>query len=166
MDGPVNSMDLNQHALGIGRIVVNLQSLEVVLRLFLAEASGGKINNMPQAGEKIVPLGYLTNRDSLGTLVDKYNSCLSGEEAGQFGVDREVVAVRDSLAHGRLMSPTSEPLVTLWKFGKPDGTDVPVERVETLTTQWLGEKTGLVLAQILNVANCGRRRGYASFPRD
>jgi hypothetical protein len=52
--------------IGVGRLWGKLQSLEVTLRLFLTQAKQ--------------PKNYITNRDTFGPLVKKYNGQLSKDE--------------------------------------------------------------------------------------
>jgi C1A family cysteine protease len=61
---------------------------------------------------------YLTNYSSLGQLVDIYNRKLDVAEQRSYVVDRQVVTIRDAIAHGRLMAYSEEFPLTLYKFGK------------------------------------------------
>ncbi len=140
-------MNFEEHALALGKIVANLQALEFTLRLFLCGASSEKAE-LPKKGAASIPKTHLTNFDLLGTLVNAYNRCLSKQELSCFEVHGAVVLIRDSLAHGRLLSTTPSPPVTLYKFGRPAGNTVPVERVEILNKQWLDGNADLIAAQI------------------
>lgn len=72
--------ELDAHALGVGKILGNLQSLEVALRVFLAaaeEAAGApqppaKALTSLEAGD-VTAETALTNFDSLGVLISKYD---------------------------------------------------------------------------------------------
>jgi len=96
-------MDANDHLLGLGKIASNLHGLEILLRVFLCEATNQKFI-FPKAGDAALPNSHLTNYDSLGDLVIDYNGALSASEK-HLNVDPSVVDTRDALAHGRLMSP-------------------------------------------------------------
>lgn len=158
-------MNHDDHNIWIGRLVGNLGSLEFVLRLFLAEGAGQKVV-LPTPDDKQVPTTFVTNWDSLSDLIGKYNAKLTSIEARTFRVDHDASKVRDSLAHGRLMSATPEPPFTLFRFGKPDGDTVRVERVETVDAAWLRRNVDFTHGQILRVVRCAQARGYASFPTD
>jgi hypothetical protein len=155
----------DQHNVQIGRLVGNLGSLEFALRLFLAEAAGQEVA-LPKSGEATVRLSYVTNWDSLGDLVRKYDQSLSADEGKAFRVDDEAVALRDAIAHGRVLSATPDPPLTLYRFGKPKDNMVPVEWCTVLDAAWLRGKVGFVHRQIMNVVECARARGYKSFPND
>jgi hypothetical protein len=55
-------MNEDDHCIGVGRLWGKLQSLEVTLRLFLTQANPSK--------------NYITNQDTFGILVGKYNGQL------------------------------------------------------------------------------------------
>jgi hypothetical protein len=154
-----------EHYLGVGRLVSNLQSLEFLLRIFLCEANGEAFD-LPKVSTASMPTNHLTNYNSLGQLIDKYNIALSPDEANAHSVDRGIVGVRDALAHGRLCSKDEGlfPL-TLYKFGKPDkaGT-VPIEHVTIITADWLKTGANLASSGMQKVHGCGKVRGYKSFP--
>ena len=73
-------MDMDKHALALGKLVGNFQSLEFALRAFLLndEVAAGKVilpsanlNDMNEGD--IVRLNAFTNYDNLGQLIDRYN---------------------------------------------------------------------------------------------
>jgi hypothetical protein len=83
-----------------------------------------------------VPENALTNWDTLGQLISKYNCVLSAAEVPLYSVDSSVVQVRDALAHGRLSAPIKAFPLTLWRFGKRDESRmVTVEQVVELSTE-------------------------------
>jgi hypothetical protein len=59
-------MNYHDHCIGVGRLWGNLQSLEVTLRLFLTQTNPS--------------VNYITNLDTFGALVKKYNGQLSKDE--------------------------------------------------------------------------------------
>jgi hypothetical protein len=74
----------DEHIAGLGKLLANLHSLELTLRIFLAEATGqmgGEQNcNFPEPGTKSVCESFLTNWDSLRQLIYKFNGTLSPAE--------------------------------------------------------------------------------------
>jgi hypothetical protein len=152
-------MNLNEHNKYVGEIVRHLQSLELVLRLFLCEEMGEKAQ-LPQPGETTVLETWLTNYQSLGELVCAYNLKLTDIESPRYAVDKTIVTVRDALAHGRLLAQTPSPPLTLFKFGRPKKRIVPVESVDVLTEEWLRAKTALTYDQVTKVAECAKARGH------
>jgi hypothetical protein len=155
-------VDGSAHLLGVGKIVGNLHSLELLLRLFLCEAKG-EIIEFPKSQAGTMPETHLTNFMSLGDLIKSYNATLSATEKAH-SVDPTVVQVRDAIAHGRLTSLSGTFPLTLYKFGRPDAQKmVPIEFAEQITEQWLDGRRHLILDQIRKVHECGKARKYKSF---
>ena len=73
-----------------------------------------------------------------------------------FTVDREVVTIRDSFAHGRLLTNAGaeEPPYRLWKFGKAKNGRVPIEFCQEVTLDWLTDKTNMIEREKRKVVNC------------
>src|SRR5215472_14404074 len=95
-------MDADDHALGLGRLMGNLQSLEATIRIFLAR-SDPSINS-------------IVSGETFGTLVGKYNGQLAGDEP--YSIDRQVVTIRNALAHGLVLAPSNMSLpLTLFHAG-------------------------------------------------
>lgn len=151
---------LNEYALKIGKIVVNRQSLELCLRLFLSY-----FNNEPsfsidayKKGDD-VPLNSLTNYDTLGTLIEKYNNVVNVK------IDKSVVDVRDMIAHGRIMSDHPKGPFSLYKYSKPKGNNkVEVTQAVVIGDTWLNDKINLIKNQVDKIINEARLRGYDIFP--
>lgn len=155
-------MDHDTHARAIGKIVGNLQALELLIRLFLCGANGETIE-FPTNTPSSMSQTYMTNYDSLGQLIDAYNGELVPTEAS-FSVDRTVVRIRDGFAHGRLMATSMSFPLTLYKFGKPNSGQVPIEFAETLSEGWLEASRLLIRQQMDKVRSCAKDRGYKSGP--
>lgn len=154
-------MSLDEHATSIGQIVTNLQSLELVLRLFLGETHQEKIE-FPDPKAVSVPLTHLTNYDTLGRLIRKFNKALNEDERKQFSVDEAVVNVRDAIAHGRIVGAYPNPPYMIYKFGSPDPHSrfVPVERREFMDDAWIDRNRQLVADQLQRVVGAARSRNY------
>jgi hypothetical protein len=135
------------HLTGMGKVTGNFHALEHVLRVFLCEANGEKLEYPSSTASSVVET-HLTNRDSLRPIIDKYNDSLQPTEQ-QYRVDPTVVDIRDALAHGRIASSLDAFPVTLFKFGRKDATGkILVERVDMLDETWFADKRALVLKQI------------------
>lgn len=152
-------MTFDEHNLRVGRIVGNLQSLELVLRLFLSEDMAEEVR-IPQPGDDTVPETRLTSYESLGDLVRAYNAKLMNVEEPKFAVDSTVVTLRDALAHGRVVSLRPSPPLTLYKLAKPKKGIVRIESVDVMTIAWLSAKITLSYGQITKVAECAKARGH------
>jgi hypothetical protein len=152
-------MDGDQHVLGLGKIVGNLHSLEVAIRVFLCEAHGETIQ-LPAAPSGTVAETHVTSFASLGGLIKEYNDCLSPAEQAH-RVDPQAVTIRDAIAHGRLTSGAKEFPLTLVKFASRNSTGmIPVEFVQVISEQWLEDARKLAKQQIDNVQNCAKARKY------
>ena len=149
----------DDHLIGLGKIIGNLQALEHVLRIFLCEVHGQKIE-YPASGIAELAETHLTDFASLDKVVAVYDASLSAQEQ-QYRVDPAVVKVRDALAHGRVTSLSTTFPVTLYKFGRADGNKrVPVEYAVLLTKEWFEEKRKLLFGSIQKVTGCSESRGY------
>ncbi len=155
-------MEGTEHVIGIGKIIGNLNSLELLLRVFLCEANGEKLE-FPASSTGTVQETHLTNLMSLGDLIDAYNSTLTPPEK-MFSVDRSVVKIRDAIAHGRLISLSETFPLTLHKFGKPKAGMVTIELVEVISEKWLDENRKLIRDQMDKIPQCTKERGYKFFP--
>jgi hypothetical protein len=151
-------MDANEYTQLVGAIVTNLQALESVLRYF---SMGNKAREVefPKVGTADAPENALTKHDFLSTLVDQYNRSLTDEEQ-DFKVDRNVVAIRNAIAHGRLLATEQQPPFRLWKFGRAKNGRVPVEFCQELTEEWLTSTRNLIDSQKQKVVDCFIARGY------
>jgi hypothetical protein len=159
----------DEHIAGLGKLLANLHSLELTLRIFLAKANGqmeGEQNcTFPEPGTKSVWESFLTNWDSLRQLIDKFNGTLSPAEFPKYRLDPSIVQARDAIAHGRLCAKVPEFPLTLWRFGKPNesGT-VSVEQITELTSAWFREQGNSAYEQMRRVVSCAKARDYRLFP--
>jgi len=106
--------DVDQHALQLGQVIGNLQSLEVVLRAFLyREEIREDRSKVTQAGLYDLEVGHsvienaMTNYDTLGQVFSKYNKVVSKIDPS-LQVDTEIAELRDGIAHGRVLSKRPE----------------------------------------------------------
>ncbi len=146
------------HALLLGKLVGNLQSLEALLRVFLVKR-GSKRRGValphPSFGKlavgDYVPEDEFTNFDSLGDLIKKYNADVSSLDPS-LQVDASVVPLRDLLAHGRIGADVpDEARLTIIKFDKPVGGKVRVMAAALMDDAWFEANTALVRDQLLTV---------------
>lgn len=154
-------MDWKIHTSGVGNIVTNLQALETVLRGYLVERYE-QCSEFPKIGDTSACRNYLTAYISLGALIDDFHRDLSDEERKSYSIDPNVVLIRDSLAHGRLIARGNDPSppFELWKFGKAQGNRVAVDFSATLTEEWLKSKWLIIDKERQKVMDCGKARGY------
>ena len=136
-------MDLLEHACELGKLLGNLQSLELGLRSFLyhqqdpphSPAAQGSSLLAPLVGDE-VPENAFTDWSSLGQLVDRFNARVSVSDP-TLVVDRSVVDLRDMLVHGRLSASSAAPPLRLVKFDKPVKGRARVTFSAEITLDWL-----------------------------
>jgi len=153
--------DLETYACLIGKIIVNLHSLEFILRCYLSNRNDPPNATLaPGALQKlkvgdVVPLGEMTNFDTLGELIDRYNQYIPDLA---FAVDRSVIDLRDALAHGRA-SAFDRPEITLMKFAKParGAQETSVVYAEVLNETWLNTQRKRVRDELLKVFEANKR---------
>ena len=134
-------MNANDHALGLGRLMGNLQSLEATIRIFLARADPS-INSITGG--------------TLGQLVGEYNDQLAN---GEYPIDMQVVTIRNAVAHGLVIAPSNMSLSLTLNKSLPltlfhDGVSYP------MTVDWFHDQQALVRDQINHIVACAKKRGY------
>ena len=141
-------MEQEQHPINLGKLLVNFQSLEFVLRAFLWESEKDvernsstyqelKLNKLKE-GDMVAEDAF-TNYDSLNVLIDKYNQTPKILSAG-LTIDKSVVSIRDAIAHGRVSGDIPQPPMILLKFSKPSNKRVKVIFSVQLTPEWFREQ--------------------------
>ena len=126
-------MNADDHALGLGRLMGNLQSLEATIRIFLARTD-------PSTNSII-------GGPTLGPLIEEYNDQLAGDEP--YSIDQQVVTIRNALAHGLVFPPSNMRLpFTLFHAG----------RSFVMTVDWFQDQQTLVRAQIKRIVACAKKR--------
>lgn len=101
------ALSKTKYGINLGAVVANMQSLEFYIRCVLSELPGSAPHGLAE-NQNIYDcqIGYelldspMTNFDSLGQLISKYNS--AARDFGWHSLDAALVAVRDALAHGRV----------------------------------------------------------------
>ena len=148
------------HAIHLGKLVGNLQSLEVLLRFYhkkiQAKKDPASVYSSDywelKVGDAIAEDAF-SNYDTLGKLVSKFNSQITSRDHSLV-VDPAVIDVRDLLAHGRVSAKAADPAeLKIIKFGSPSGGKVAVVASSLMSEAWFETNISLVRAQIEKVAN-------------
>jgi len=157
--------DEEKHVRAVGALIVNLQSLEFLLRGFLSTVydsdAKGLIPGMPpnlttlHVGQS-VPENYITNYDNLVQLIEKYNAFLTKKDISLL-LDKQLVTLRDALAHGRVFQEQSRTKFQLLKFDRPANGQVQVVFSETMDDQWFKHNAGFIRAECNKVYDACRR---------
>lgn len=150
---------LDNYCRDLGKVIGNLHSLEVMLRLFLHNVDLERYGSPPPKVsldnievDEFVQESYFVNYDSLGDLVKKYNDIVTSREMSELRVDENIIKLRDAFAHGRVLGSQPSPPFTLYKFGKPSGEhQVKVERITNLSKENLAEHIRHLLGQVNGV---------------
>jgi hypothetical protein len=129
-------MNADDHALGLGRLMGNLQSLEGTIRIFLTRTDPSK--------------NHLISRDTFGPLVDKYNDQLANDEP--YSIDQQVVTIRNALAHGLVFAPSNMSLPLTLFHG---------DLSYVMTVDWFQDQQTLVRVQIDRILACAKKRGIS-----
>jgi len=151
----------------VGKIIINLQSLELMLRLFLEETVGPKDRSTQldrlSVGDR-VPETPITNYDTLRKIIKKVNNQLLILGKNE-KIDETLVHLRDSIAHGRAMSrdPNGIPRLIKFKNAKIGGL-VEVDTSVDLTPQWLSSQVKRVYKEILKIVRISKELGLPCFP--
>jgi len=154
-------MTPDEHATNIGKLLSNLQSLELLLRIFLCEHNH-EDTGIPSTQDVEVPLTHLTNYDVLNVLVEKYNR-IALTHSPNLAIDGSVVLLRDTLAHGRVLSSSALPPMRIFKFGRPNGATVTKVFDEVLDDDWFNRNGNFVHDQMTKVRTFGTACGFPSF---
>jgi hypothetical protein len=134
-------MTLEEHATHLGGLISNFQSLEFLLRAFLQKSPSASPLGIPHGVDIYsspvgtdLPENELTNYDSLGQLIDKYNGKV--EKLGLAPIDKTLVEIRDALAHGRVSAALADDTLRLVKFSKPANGRVRITFNAVLSSDW------------------------------
>ena len=123
-------MQAQDYATLIGRCWMNFNSLELIMRTYLA-TQGQPMGLSGKVGESF-PINTFTNYDTFREIARKVNA-KSGE---QYDFSR-IIAYRDAMAHGRVFSADDNFPLTVVKFSKPIGGAVKVEYSQLLSETFL-----------------------------
>jgi hypothetical protein len=144
---------LEAHALHVGGLVGNLQSLEILIRFFLSGLPSARPTGVAYGIDLFAfPVGTvldesdLTSYESLGELIDRFNEHASANKMS--AVDRSLVSLRDAIAHGRVSAVAPSDQLRLVKFGPPRNGKVKIEFNEMMTPAWLIEQKQRVFRAI------------------
>jgi len=150
-------VNLDEHAMNLGRILGNLQSLESMLRMTIGTIDKSRRSANDFSALKVgdrVPADAVTNYDSLGPTIRFYNRLVPAEDRLDVGA---LVTLRDILAHGRIINVQPTLPLRLVKFGKEENGTVRVEAIVEMTQSWFAEQRQFVYRCVETVAAVNRR---------
>lgn len=143
---------VEKHYKNLGVLLQNLLSLELFLRccILRKECKERDAPNLTKIQEgDDVPECPLTNYDTLGDVIKKFNSY--PDISHKIDKDR-VCRIRDGIAHGRVLSdsPTLQPM-RLVKFSKPRKKKVKVDIAIEMTDEWFKECTQFLFSEVQEI---------------
>jgi hypothetical protein len=150
---------LEQHAFHLGKLVGNLITIELLARMVIAlqEVGGNLRKVMPplpaiKQGD-MVDLTPLSNKEDMSWALEKYNSIVKNSRPELKVEVKEIVFLRDALAHGRafgLNIPGAGLELRLLKFGRKPNRErkVPVSLRVDMTKEWFDNKNNLVTSSM------------------
>jgi hypothetical protein len=158
----MSQMNLEDYTSAMGKIVVNLHSLEFALRNFLwgQEDRQGLENwntciTQLQVGQS-VPVNAFSNYDTLKKLIAKFNNVVQLIDSG-LCVDPDIVTIRDAIAHGRIWASNPQPPMQLVKFDIPKNGTVTVTHTELIDDNWLKVQKTRLFTEIQKVVRAGQK---------
>jgi hypothetical protein len=133
--------NLEEHALSLGKLWTNFNSLELLLRFYIAKKLGKPDIGLDGEVGEIFNVNPITDYNSFRMLTSKYNK-LSETPI----IFEPIEKLRDALAHGRIFTNDDTPM-TVVKFSKPEKTQkdkTTVEYREVLTLEFLSGKNSFL----------------------
>jgi hypothetical protein len=144
---------LEAHALHLGGLVGNLQSLEIMIRFFLSALPAARPTGVAYGIDlfgfsvgTVLDESDITSYESLGELIDRFNEHATANKTP--AIDSTLVKLRDAIAHGRVSALAPSDQLRLVKFGPPRDGKVRIEFNEMMTTAWLIEQKQRVFRAI------------------
>jgi hypothetical protein len=146
------------HCLGLGRVVAELQTLEVLLRLALHEHHDRVVGGTPSVSLGAFHLLKKGDSVAVGANVDFDDFATLKELCERFNdrfqqhvISEDLIVLRDAIAHGRVLpiKHAGQMVLKLLRFYKPDkrtGT-AEVAFAELLTTAWFERQEAFVRAE-------------------
>lgn len=142
----------DRYWLALGKIVSCLHTLEILLRGALTTLEDNEaldFFNLKEGYE--VGANSLTDFRSLPQLIDAYNHQIANGDA-QLSINRDIVKLRNALAHGRVAAKERTSYNMLVKFGPEHDGIVTVEFAEIMTFKWMTRKREMLESAIKKVS--------------
>jgi len=136
-----NENELARHICLVGQLVVQLQSIEVVVRGAVRRLAGEQTEQLDfdrlEVGQRVA-VTPLTSYAGLKEIIVRFNALVPAD--GDRIDEVRLVSLRDMLAHGRVFTTAPTRPFRVVKFGKETDGTVPVEAVHSMTDEWLIEQ--------------------------
>jgi hypothetical protein len=152
-------MVADTYALAIGRVVLDLYSLERALRSYLEriDTSISEAEEGPSVmvGE-MLSSSVATNHDALGMLIEKFNRAADASGHGDLMVDTSVADIGAALTTGRIWGRDSQPPLRIVQFSVPTHGLVRCTSTELVDQEWLASQGRRLESALANVEEAER----------
>lgn len=153
-------MTPDEYAQRLGRLVGNLQSLELALRAFLQQLPSARSFGLPYGTDVYafpvgseIPENEFTSWDTLGQLLSRFNEEMR-RQARPAIEHVGLVALRDALAHGRISAASDGGDLRLLKFSRPNSGRVRITFNQCMTLVWFESQLAMTYAALSVVRHC------------
>lgn len=149
---------MESHALQLGKLMGNLQSLEMGARMAIQKLDPQSSAELPETLLKVkqgdwVGISPLTNKDDLRQTIAKYNRHAPLDCRLEVG---PIVRLRDALAHGRVFAfgrVRQDATLRLIKFDRnPKDSRIHIALVVDMTADWFSTNVRILSASLQKVA--------------
>ena len=156
---------MSEHVKQVGEIVVNLQSIEFLLRRFLFGVRREQANRRYEelAIGDVVNENSITNYHTFGHLIKDYNTYVSKNNPDLKLPKNDLVKLRDALAHGRIYSVVPNGNCVLLKFSKPVDGKTKITYCEKMGNAWYQTNGQLTFQALESVLKAGKVMGVPGF---
>lgn len=145
-----------EHEVSLARLLTNMLSLEMLLRLYLFNKEGETDShtfNIDSFKEgDIVPKNHLTDPNfTLRPLIEKYNSYCK-TNSGELCINPNLADIRNAVVHGRVLSP--EPTfskIQLYNFLNDKDGQIKMSFTISMTKDWFTEQIRKFFNAMVNV---------------
>jgi hypothetical protein len=151
-------MESEEYARAVGKLFLDLRSLEFSLRHFLNELytpSSTAPTEVPLAVGQVLPSGPLTNHDPLGSLIEKFNRAVADAKKGTLALDPALSDLSDALLHGRIWGSDAQPPARLVRFSTPANGLVTCTFDASIDEAWLEAQRQRVRDAYAHVVQAG-----------
>jgi hypothetical protein len=151
-------MDVPEFERAMGKIILASWSLEFALRRFLHRVDGTN-STLPAAepvsvGQSLLS-SALTNHDSLGKLIERFNHSVTEAKKGGLALDPTLPHLQEILTEGRIWGEDPRPPVRLVMFSVPANGLVTCTFDASIDEVWLEEQENRVRSAHAQVIQAG-----------
>ena len=144
-----------EHEVSLGRLLTNMLSLEILLRLYLfykeptPDSHKFQLDSLREGD--IVSENYFTNTCGLRNLIEKYNTYCK-TNFSELKIDPDLADIRNALAHGRVLSlDPNFSKIQLFNFVSEKEDQIRLAFATLMTKDWFQKQIKLFFNAMVNV---------------